>query len=115
MQYKAQVTGQPGTQRIPVQPPQVPSPDPGDIAQMGTSRSSDAPGNWILPNLYYARPHPEFWPGAGQPVSLRNDMMPVPAVDPRGVPARLAVPVNIRGARQVKARRPAVSWPPYAA
>lgn len=113
MQYKDGVTGQPGTQRIPTGKPPVPSPDAGDIAQMGLSRSSDAPGNWFLPNLYYARPERSFWPGAGMPVSTRSDnLMPVPATDPRGIPARLATPINQRGSRQIKASPPFVTWPP---
>ena len=110
-QYKDGVTGQPGTQRIPVHPV-VPSPDAGDKAQMGLSRSSDAPGNWFLPNLYYARPERDFWPGAGQPVALRADnLMPVPATDPRGIPARLARPVRIRGQQQIKWHPQVITWP----
>lgn len=99
--YKAEVTGQPGTMAIPVRPV-VPSPDAGDKAQMGLSRSGDAPDHFF-PNLYYARPERDFWPGAGMPVSrLSDNLMPVPAADPRGVPARLQAPVMLRGSRQVR-------------
>jgi len=113
MQYKDGITGQPGTQRIPVNPV-VPLPDKGDIAMMGLSRSSDAPGNWFLPNLYFARPQRQFWPGAGMPVSVNSDnLMPIPATDPRGVPARMAIPAVQRGNRQVRARRPLTTWPDY--
>lgn len=99
-QYKDGLTGQPGTQAIPVHPV-VPSPDFGDIAQMGLSRSSDAP-NHFFPNLYWARPQRGYWPGAGQPVSVQSDnLMPVPAVDPRGTPARLAVPIVLRGRKSI--------------
>ena len=61
--YKIGVTGQPGTLPIPAEGPGV---EHSRTAQqnMGTARSTDAPG-FILPNLYYARPDPEFWPGAG--------------------------------------------------
>jgi hypothetical protein len=100
-EYKREVVGQPGTQPIPVHP-NIPSPDIGDAAQMGLSRSTDAP-NYFLPNLYYARPDREFWPGAGQPISVRSDnLMPVPATDPRGIPARLARPITQRGGRQIR-------------
>ena len=100
-QYKDGVTGQPGTQPIPVQGPGVEQGKSGQ-AQMGLSRTSDAPG-MFLPNLYYARPERDFWPGAGMPVSVRSDnLMPVPAVDPRGIPARLAAPIVKRGSRQVR-------------
>lgn len=105
-QYKDGVTGQPGTQPIP-------SPGAGlensrtAQAQMGRHRSSDGPG-YILPNLYFARPEQEFWPGAGQPIRVRSDnLMPVPATDPRGIPARMAAPIVQRGSRQI--RQPAVS------
>jgi hypothetical protein len=90
--YKAQVSGFPGTKGIPVSPLRKgipPSPDLGDIAQMGMSRSSDAP-NSLWPNLYYVTPEPGFWPGAGMPVQMYNPvrpqdttMIPVPARDLR--------------------------------
>jgi hypothetical protein len=99
-EYKREVTGKPGTQPIPVSP-QIPSPDIGDLAQAGLSRSSDAP-NYFLPNLYWTRPDREFWPGAGMPVALISDnLMPVPAVDPRGIPAVLARRVTRRGRKQI--------------
>lgn len=109
-QYKDGVTGQPGTQAIPVHPV-IPSPDIGDLAMSGCSRSGDA-RNVIYPNLYYARPERDYWPGAGMPVSLQSDnMMPVPAVDPRGVPARMAQPIVQRGNRQIKATQAMPMWP----
>jgi hypothetical protein len=102
-QYKDGLTGQPGTQAIPVHPV-IPSPDIGDLAQAGLSRSSDAP-NYIYPTLYYARPQRQFWPGAGMPVSVQSDnLMPVPAADPRGIPARMAMPIVQRGQKQI-------AWP----
>ncbi len=110
MQFKDGVTGQPGTQAIPVQPV-VPSPDFGDIAQMGLSRSSDAP-NVIYPNLYWARPQRDYWPGAGMPVSVTSDnLMPVPAADPRGIPAMLARRPVQRGQKQIQALPSLPSWP----
>jgi hypothetical protein len=92
MEYKAQVEGQPGTMGIPVAGSflPVPSPDLGDIAQMGYSRSSDAP-NMIYPNQYWTTPEPAFWPGAGMPIQMYDPvrpqdttMIPVPAVNPVG-------------------------------
>lgn len=111
-QYKDGVTGQPGTLPIPVHPV-IPSPDVGDKAQAGLSRSSDAP-NWFLPNLYFARPERDFWPGAGMPVALCSDnLMPVPATDPRGVPARLAMVQPRRGQRQIRWPANPVTWPSW--
>jgi len=91
--YKGQVTGRPGTLAIPVHPinTSVPSPDIGDIALMGLSRSSDAP-DAFWPNLYYVTPAANYWPGAGMPVQMYDPvrpqdttMIPVPATDLRGV------------------------------
>jgi hypothetical protein len=89
-QYKDGVNGQPGTQAIPVKPEWIQC--PAGQAQMGLSRTGDTQ-NAFFPNLYYARPEREFWPGAGQPVSVKSDnLMPLPAVDPRGVPSVLYQP-----------------------
>lgn len=108
-QYKDGLTGQPGTQAIPVKPV-IPSPDAGDIAQMGLSRSSDAP-DVFYPNLYYARPQRAFWPGAGMPVSVQSDnLMPVPAADPRGIPARLSIPIVQRGQQQIRQPEAMPRW-----
>ena len=110
MQYKDGLTGQPGTRQIPVTGPQLPG-GPVPQALMGTARSSDAPP-YFLPNLYYARPQRDYWPGAGMPVSVRSDnLMPVPATDPRGIPARLARPLRQRGRRQIAAVPPSITWP----
>lgn len=95
-QYKTALTGQPGTQGIPVEAPQVPSADVGDLAMAGTSRSGDAP-NVIYPQLYYLSGLTER-PGAGMPVAVYSDnLMPVPAVDPRGIPSSQFKPVRRRG------------------
>jgi hypothetical protein len=95
LQYKDGVTGHPGTMAIPVDPV-IPSPDVGDLAQSGASRSVNAP-DAFWPNLYWAVPERDYWPGAGMPVSYHSDnMMPVPATDPRSVPAPLAVPLDSR-------------------
>jgi hypothetical protein len=125
-EYKGQVTGHPGTAAIAVHPVAQgvpPSPDPGDIAQMGLSRSSDAP-NAIWPNLYYVTPEPGYWPGAGMPVQMYDPvrpqdttMIPVPATDLRSVyQARSA---NLAGgvadadsrARALKQIAAFVRWP----
>ena len=111
-QFKDGVTGLPGTAAIPVRPrDSVPSQAVADIAQMGLSRSSDAP-DVFYPNLYWARPQGQFWPGAGMPVSVQSDnLMPVPAVDPRGIPATLANPLQIRGQAQIQQLPNLPAWP----
>jgi hypothetical protein len=108
-QYKDGLTGQPGTQAIPVHTVVV-TPGRNDIAQMGRSRSGDAP-NAIYPNLYWARPQRGYWPGAGMPVSVRSDnLMPVPAADPRGIPARLSMPIVQRGQSQIRQPQAMPRW-----
>jgi hypothetical protein len=112
VRYKGQVSGQPGTMQVPAAGPGV---EQSRTAQqnMGRHRTSDAP-LWWLPQVWFTRPHPEFWPGAGQPVSVASDnLMPVPATDPRGVPARLAVPLMIRGQRQIRQPASVVTWPAW--
>lgn len=110
--YKDRITGEPGTRAIPTGRPPVPA-DRTAQAMMGTARSGDAPPSF-RPNLYYARPERAYWPGAGMPVAIASDnLMPVPATDPRGVPARLAMPVLRRGRRQVMSRPAYTTWPDW--
>lgn len=62
-QYKDGVSGYPGTRAIAVSGiPFAPSPDLGDIAQMGLSRAGDAPPAF-WPNLYWALPERNYRPG----------------------------------------------------
>jgi hypothetical protein len=112
-QYKDGLTGQPGTQAIPVSTSWVPAGGVSGQAAMGRSRSGDAPG-YFYPNLYFARPQRAYWPGAGQPVSVRSDnLMPVPAADPRGIPARLSFPVAQRGQQQISQPQAMPTWGGY--
>jgi hypothetical protein len=99
--YKGGVTGRPGTAAIPIAGCGLPAPSPdlGDLALMGTARSSDAP-NAIWPNQYYDNPaivgskqgNDRFYPGAGMPVQIYDPtrpqdttMIPVPAGDLRAL------------------------------
>jgi len=109
-QFKQAVTGQPGTMAIAAPTKDtVPSPDLGDLAQAGSARSSDSPDLWY-PQLWYQRYLTER-PGAGMPIRVYSDnLMPVPAVDPRGRGALLAKPINQRGRRQIGWRRALPSW-----
>ena len=113
-QYKDGVTGHPGTLPIPVSGPGVEQGQAGQ-AQSGRHRTKDGPP-WFLPNIYWARPTAAdlVYPGAGQPVRIRSDnLMPVPATDPRGIPARLAAPIVQRGQFQVKSRPNVNTWPAW--
>ncbi len=109
-QYKIGLTGQPGTQGIPAPTSNtVPCPDLGDIAQMGSARSSDAPDMWY-PQLYYSAVL-DSHPGPVTPVRIYSDnMLPVPARDPRGKPALLARPVLQRGQSALHQPRVAPRW-----
>jgi hypothetical protein len=109
--YKDGVTGHPGTWAAPAGGPPVPS-DKTSAAMMGTSRSEYGQG--YRPNVYWARPEAQFWPGAGMPVAVASDnLMPVPATDPRGVPARMAIPIVQRGAHQVASQPALGTWPDW--
>ena len=93
----------------------APSPDVGDIAQMGWARSSDAPNaTWF--DQYMPLPEPQYYPGAGMPIQVYDPtrpqdttMLPVPAVSYRALwqrmQANLAYGVQPGGQRQVTA------WP----
>lgn len=114
MAYKDGVVGEPGTMAIPTGRPPVPQ-DRTAQAQMGTFRSS-APGvpDSFRPNLYFARPERSYWPGAGMPVAIASDsLMPVPATDPRGIPARLSIPITQRGNAQVRSNPALSTWPDW--
>ena len=110
--YKYAARGYPGTRAIPQtarRDTQI-SPDEGDRAAAGTSRSSDAP-DAIWPNQYYQAYAAEY-PGAGMPVRYYSPTMPgattllpVPAQDWRGLyqsqSARLARRAVLNRARQL--------------
>lgn len=112
IQYKQAVSGSPGTTSIPAPTRDtVPSPDLGDLAQMGSARSSDAPQSWN-PQVYYQRNLTER-PGAGMPIRVYSDnLLPVPAKDARGKSAVLARPVLQRGRFQIPQPRTIPNWGP---
>jgi hypothetical protein len=109
--YKQAVSGQPGTMAVPAPTKDTQlSGDKVTLAWAGTARSSDSPDVWY-PQMYYQQCLTER-PGAGMPVRVYSDnLMPVPAVDPRGTPARLARKPARRGQNQIL--QPAVfpGWP----
>jgi hypothetical protein len=109
-QYKRGVVGQPGTQAIAAPTTDtVPSPDWGDKAQMGTARSKDAPDTWY-PQLWY-QPGLYSAPGPVTPVKVYSDnMMPVPAKDPRGLPTLLAIKPHFLGQSQIAQPRTMPWW-----
>ena len=112
--YKQAVRGYPGTRGIPVEAranTQI-SPDYGDLAQAGTSRSSDAPDRF-WPNQYYQAQPGEpghGWPDSGVQVYSPQQpglttLLPVPADDGRGMyqakSARLARPAVLQRIAQL--------------
>jgi len=112
IRYKAAVQGSPGTTRVPAPTRDtVPSPDIGDRAGGGLFYSTDAPDFW-LPTKYYERSlDGDGTMGPTTPVRIYSDnLMPVPAVDPRGRPARLARPILQRGQWQISAPRAVPAW-----
>lgn len=110
--YKGGVSGQPGTRAVPapVTDTQMHQ-DTGDLAQAGTARSSDAPSAWY-PQLWHERSlNGDGTMGYVTPVRVYSDnLMPVPAVDPRGIPARLSRRITQRGGRQIGQPRVIPTW-----
>lgn len=92
-EYKYAVRGYPGTRAIPmtaIQDTYI-SPDKGDLALAGPSRSTDAP-DAIWPNQYYQAEAIEPPGGPGMPVAVYDPtrpgittLLPVPAQDWRGL------------------------------
>jgi hypothetical protein len=119
--YKYALHGSPGTVGIPAPTyDTAPSPDIGDLAQAGSSRSSDAPDMWY-PAKYYQWAAIER-PGAGMPVRVYDPtqpgpttVLPLPAVDYRAQyqrdSARLSANWPERGQRQIKAIPRMIRWP----
>jgi hypothetical protein len=110
--YKHAVSGQPGTRGIPAPTGGTQmQPDAGDKAQMGTARSSDAPDMWY-PNKYYERSlDGDGTMGPVVPARVFTDnLMPVPAQDPRGLPALLAFTPHFLGQQQIRQPRNMPTW-----
>ena len=83
--YKYALTGSPGTAPVPVDTSNIPAGGAVGQAQMGTARSSDAPGAF-WPQLYYQHTAVERSAG-GQPIQVYDpvrpgltSLLPVPAV-----------------------------------
>lgn len=109
-QYKDGLNGHPGTLAIPAPGPGVEQGTAGQ-AQMGLSRTRDCPPVFY-PSQYWAQPQGQYWPGAGMPVSVASDnLMPIPAADPRGIPSTQFVPVNQRGQAQIASAPTMPQWP----
>lgn len=109
-QYKDDLTGEPGTMAIPAPTRDTaPSPDLGDLAQAGWARSSDAPDTWF-PQKWFQRTL-KGNPGPVTPVRIYSDnMLPVPAVDPRGHGALMARPAVFLGQNQLAQPRTQPGW-----
>ena len=105
------IVGQPGTQGIP-----APYPAPGQVGVTGTgkgkvdylpsglSASQYMPTRWY-PSLYYRAQHLSRSIGG---VSVYSDnLMPVPAADPRGIPSGVIGPVGFAAYRGLTPAQPA--------
>jgi hypothetical protein len=129
-----EIVGQPGTQGIP-----APYPAPGQLAindgidalPSGLSASQYMPPRWY-PSLYYRAQH--LWRCIGGVSVYSDNLLPVPAVDPRGLPVNMGAVgpqafaagrgmtpthparpnrwVKGLGQRQVMWPQRAPSWPP---
>lgn len=110
------LTGEPGTR-----PVAAPAPVPGTDRELAAQAnagiiglpSSSVPQE-IYPALYFQRP--ALNPALAPPVSYVSDnALPVPAVDPRGLPAVMATPPpRIGGQSQVVSPYAVQNWPKWA-
>lgn len=80
-QSRGQVSGSPGTARIPAPPPNVPANNRVAQAQTGWIGLPSSDFSYWRPAVYYT------WPASRVKVSVFSDnQMPVPAVNPAGHP-----------------------------
>jgi hypothetical protein len=112
VQFKATVVGHPGTLAIPAPTGDTaPQGNLGDLALAGTSRSVNSPDVWYPSKYYDSSLNGGGAMGPVTPVRIYSDnLMPVPARDPRGKPARLSKPINQRGQRQIGMPRVIPKW-----
>jgi hypothetical protein len=109
------LNGDPGTKAI-AAPAPVPGTDTNLTAQAQAGiigmPSSKVPQE-IFPSLYYQQPL--YNPALAPPVSYVSDnALPVPAIDPRGLPAVMATPPpRIGGGRQVVSPYAVQNWPKW--
>ena len=116
--YKHAVTGQPGTQGIPA--PTEGNPltantdgvyDKSDLALMGGARSVNAPDTWYPQKWYERSLDGDGTMGPVVPARIFTDnIMPVPAQDPRGLPALMAFTPHFLGQNQVAQPRTMPRW-----
>lgn len=108
-QSRGPVYGSPGTTRIPAPAP-LPWTDSSAVAQAQTGNIGEPSMkfSWWTPGVYFQRPQGQPF---GPPVSVLSDnQMPVPAVDPRGVPGIVMPGPVMLGQNQVTQPRVAVKY-----
>jgi hypothetical protein len=105
------VDGQPGTQAIPApRPAAVPRDVTAQAITGGYHRSGDAAPVWY-PGIYYERPGPDGYEHA--PVSVLSDnQIPLPAVNPLGLPAVMQGRPRLGGQFQIENRATVPAYPP---
>ena len=97
--------GQPGTQGIPAPYPMGTPPGPAQPYFLGgTNRSWNAPARWY-PSLFYRAQH--LSRGIGGVAVYSDNLMPMPAVDPRGLPVGGIGPAAFAAYRGLTPTRPA--------
>lgn len=101
-----EIIGQPGTQGIPAPYPMMTPPEAARpyFIGGGLSRSWLMPSRWY-PALYYRTQN--LWGGIGGVRVYSDNLMPVPATDPRGLPAGSIGPAAFAAARGLTPTTPA--------
>lgn len=98
------VVGQPGTQGIPAPYPVTLNTLQPSWYTGGQSESTAMPPRWY-PSLYYRAQH--LWRGIGGVAVYSDNLMPVPATDPRGLPAGSIGPAAFAAYRGLTPTAPA--------
>ena len=105
--YKQNVTGQPGTQGIPVHPAEIGGEINGAPIRSGYSGGTGMMPGVFYPNLYYSN---RLWPNSAGVSIYSDNQMPIPAADPRGKAAKLARPPVFLGQSQLTQPKALPRW-----
>lgn len=101
------IVGQPGTQGIPAPYPELTVKgfgEKGTRFPSGLSASRYMPARWY-PTLYYRGQH--LWRSIGGVSVYSDNLMPMPAIDPRGIPSGAIGPAGFAAYRGLTPTAPA--------
>jgi hypothetical protein len=111
VRFKQEVTGQPGTQAIPAGLADFPGGQVVNGLPVRGAGSGYNQGSNTMPPVWYPQLYYERGLSETPEVSIYSDnQLPVPAMDPRGVAARMARPPQFLGQAQVTQSKAMPKW-----